>query len=205
MDFLLRSTCRSVSSRAHSTRHIHQLQHYLSFRVPSSATTRPVVLPCCHAVLDLAKLLPAEHEDVSDEFLRVHSAVRRVRFVAITSSKDMHEYGSSSPPSFFHSSAIARCADYIRNGCSCAIPFVQSNSCKRVDLGELFTAAAASGQPAAASSLLPPSPEPFEGHRPLGTVFTNVFSVYQSIDGEKQICGLTLSASVSFGFGFATQ
>ena len=58
---------------------------------------------------------------MSDEFLRVHSAVRRVRFVAITSSKGMHEYGSASPPSFFHSSAIARCADYIRNGCSCAI------------------------------------------------------------------------------------
>ena len=57
-------------------------------------------------MLDLAKFLPAEHEDGLDEFLQVHSAVRRVRCVAITSSKGMHEYGSASPPSFFHLQVI---------------------------------------------------------------------------------------------------
>ena len=72
-------------------------------------------------MLELAKLLPAEHGDVSDEFLRVHSAVRRVRFVAITSSKCMHEFRSASPPSFFHSSAIGPLRRLIRNRGSCAI------------------------------------------------------------------------------------
>ena len=113
------------------TRHDISISCYILFHFVFTLRQQLEQLSCHVATRCsiLPKLLPAEDEDVPDEFLCAHSAVRRVRFVAITSSKGMHErYGSASPPRFFH--LQARCVDYPQSRLLCN-PFVRGDACTR--------------------------------------------------------------------------